>query len=112
VSSTTALVVVAGIVAGLNVPFGWWRAGTRKLSLPWFLAVHAPVPLVVATRLAAGVRWQLATLPVLVGSYALGQWAGGRLRRRRDARRGAPVPAPQAGAGTEDGAAGPLSRRT
>jgi len=82
VTDPAALAVVAAAVVVLNLPFGWWRAGTRKLSLPWFVAVHAPVPLVVATRLVLGVRWQLATVPVLVGSYALGQYLGGRLRER------------------------------
>jgi hypothetical protein len=94
VSSPATLAAVAAVVVVLNVPFGFWRARTRKLSLPWFVAVHAPVPLVVATRLLAGVRWQLAVLPVLVGAYALGQFLGGRLRRRA---RAGPSAGPSAG---------------
>jgi hypothetical protein len=74
--------MVAVGVFVVNLPFGFWRAGVRKLSLPWFVAVHAPVPLVVLMRLASGLGFQLATFPVLVGAFFAGQLAGGRLRRR------------------------------
>ena len=46
--------MVAAAVFAVNVPFGWWRAGTRKFSRSWFLAVHAPVPLVVLLRIVSG----------------------------------------------------------
>jgi len=64
----------------LNLPFGFWRAGVRKFSLRWFLAVHAPVPLIVVLRLAAGLGWRLSTFPVLVGAFFGGQLLGGRIR--------------------------------
>jgi hypothetical protein len=64
----------------LNLPFGFWRAGVRKFSVPWFLAVHAPVPMVVGVRLVAGLGWQLATFPVLIGAFFTGQIVGGKLR--------------------------------
>lgn len=74
------LAVTLGVFV-LNLPFGFWRAGVRKLSLPWFVAVHAPVPAVVLMRYASGLGFQLATFPVLVGAFFAGQLAGGRLRR-------------------------------
>jgi hypothetical protein len=77
------LPVLALSVALVNVPFGYWRAGTRKLSLPWFVAVHAPVPIVVALRLAAGVAWRLSAFGVLAAAFFTGQYAGGALRRWR-----------------------------
>ena len=80
------LPVLALFVAVLNVPFGYWRAGTKKLSLPWFVAVHAPVPIVVLLRLAAGVTWRLSAFGVLAGAFFTGQWAGGALRRWRKGR--------------------------
>jgi hypothetical protein len=67
----------------LNLPFGWWREGTRKLSVPWFLAIHAPVPVVVLLRRALGVSLGWSTLPFLLLAYFLGQASGARLRRRR-----------------------------
>lgn len=74
------LALVAAAVLILNVPFGFWRGGVRKFSLPWFVAVHAPVPLVYLVRLAAGVSWSLTILPVLVGAFFTGQFLGSRLR--------------------------------
>lgn len=76
----TRLLVVAACVFVVNVPFGYWRAGVRKLSVPWCLAVHAPVPLVILLRWASGLGFELATLPLVVGAYFGGQLVGGRLR--------------------------------
>jgi len=78
----------------VNVPFGFWRAGVSRFSLPWFVAVHAPVPLVVLMRYAAGLGFQLWTFPVLVGAFFAGQLVGGRLRGVRPAppRAGRPGP--------------------
>jgi len=72
----------AAAVATVNVPFGYWRARTRRFSLPWFAAVHVPVPLVVVIRLLLGVGWRLSTLPVLAAAFLAGQLLGGLLRRR------------------------------
>ncbi len=73
---------VAALIFLLNVPFGFWRAGVRKFSPAWFLAVHAPVPLAIGLRWASGLGFHLATLPLYVGAFVLGQFAGGRLRPR------------------------------
>jgi hypothetical protein len=81
---------VAAAILALNLPFGWWRAGTRRLSLPWFLAVHLPVPLAIGLRFAAGLGFRFATLPLFVAAFFGGQFLGGRLRRRR-AERAVPV---------------------
>jgi hypothetical protein len=75
----TVGVSVAGVLV-LNVPFGFWRAGTKRFTLPWFLAIHVPVPLAVGLRLSAGVGWRLGTLPLFVGAFVVGQFLGGRLR--------------------------------
>jgi hypothetical protein len=75
------LLTVAGIVLLINLPFGYWRAGARRFSLPWFLAVHLPVPPVVALRLSTGLGWHWTTFPALVGAFFAGQLLGGGLRR-------------------------------
>ncbi len=77
---------VALLVFLVNLPFGYWRAGVLKFSRPWFLAVHLPVPLVIALRLVSGLGFQLATFPVMVGAFFAGQLVGGRLRVWRRAR--------------------------
>jgi hypothetical protein len=38
---------VAAVVFLLNIPLVYWRAGVKKFSLQWVLAIHLPVPLVV-----------------------------------------------------------------
>jgi hypothetical protein len=75
----TLWLVALGVFV-LNLPFGFWRAGVRRLSPPWFVAVHAPVPLVVLLRYVSGLGFQLATFPILVGAFFAGQLVGGRLR--------------------------------
>jgi hypothetical protein len=80
-SLTSILWRAALAVVALNLPFGFWRAGLRKYTLPWIVAVHAPVPLVIAIRYGSGLGWQLVTFPVLVGAFFTGQFVGGRLRR-------------------------------
>lgn len=79
--------IVAAVIALMNVPFGFWRAGVRKFSPAWFVAVHAPVPLAVGLRFASGLGFRWETLPLFVAAFFGGQWLGGRLRRRREARR-------------------------
>lgn len=70
----------AAIVLTINLPFGFWRASVRKFTLPWILAVHLPVPLVIAVRYASGLGWHLITFPVLIGAFFTGQFVGGKLR--------------------------------
>jgi len=76
----------------LNLPFGFWRQGVRKFSPAWFVAVHAPVPAVIALRILSGMGFQLVTVPIVVSAYFAGQFVGGRIRRRRDESPAASVP--------------------
>ncbi|MFH1920376.1 MAG: hypothetical protein ABIP48_10890 [Planctomycetota bacterium] len=74
---------VAVAVVLVNLPFGYWRAGTQRFTLPWFVAVHAPVPLVAALRILSGLGWSLTTFPVLVAAFFTGQFLGGKFRHRQ-----------------------------
>ncbi len=84
---------VAALVLLINLPFGYWRADAGKFSRQWFLAVHLPVPLVIGLRLASGLGFQLATFPVMIGVFFLGQLAGGQLHGMLKKRTGARVTA-------------------
>ncbi len=86
-STLQAVATVAIFTFLLNVPFGWWRAGVRKFSPAWFVAIHAPVPAIFALRFALGLPFRWITLPLYVAMYFGGQFVGSRLRMRRDARR-------------------------
>ncbi len=71
------LLVVAGTVLTFNLPFGYWRSNVKRFSKQWFLAVHIPVPFVIALRILSGMGWRLITFPVMVGAFFTGQLLGG-----------------------------------
>ena len=81
------LLLVSVLVFLINVPFGSWRARVPARSRQWFLAVHLPVPLVIALRVFSGLGFQPASFPLIVGAFFLGQYVGGRVRRLSGARR-------------------------
>jgi F0F1-type ATP synthase membrane subunit a len=66
----------------MNLPFGFWRAGAKRFTRPWFVAVHAPVPFVILLRVVSGLGWHLVSFPVLIGAFFTGQFLGGAMRRR------------------------------
>ena len=76
-----SLLEVALAVLVLNIPFGFWRRGTRRFTLPWFLAVHLPVPVVVGLRVFSSLGWRFTTFPVLIASFFFGQFFGGKLHQ-------------------------------
>lgn len=85
-----SLPAAAVLVAGVNLPFGYWRSRVPRFSRAWFLAIHLPVPLVVALRVLSGLGWRFNTFTVLVGAFCAGQWLGSAayhavlwIRRRR-----------------------------
>ena len=71
------LLLVALAVFLFNIPFGYWRAGLRKLSPLWFAAIHLPVLVVVGARWWAGLDWHF--IPVTAACFFAGQFAGVRL---------------------------------
>ena len=73
--------VIALIVFVFNIPFGYWRANTKKFSLQWVLAIHLPVPVIIALRLYSGFGFEFITYPVLVGAFFGGQIFGKYLNK-------------------------------
>jgi len=67
----------------INLPFGYWRGGLKKLSFWWFVAIHAPVPAVILVRKfhLLELSWLLA--PFLLGSYFIGQFMGRKIYDRK-----------------------------
>lgn len=84
----STLALAALVVFIVNLPFGYWRAGLRRLSAAWFVAIHAPVPLVIAMRWLLELPFRWGTLPLFVAAYFGGQFTGARLRQVR----GGPAP--------------------
>lgn len=66
----------------INLPLGYLREGTRKLSLTWFVYIHLSVPVIAYLRIINHVStW---AIPPFIACALLGQIAGGRMRRRRN----------------------------
>ncbi len=98
-SESTAYAAAMTATFLLNVPFGYWRGGLRKFSPAWFVAIHAPVPLVVALRFALGLKFRWLALPLFAASYFAGQYVG----HRRRVGRLASLPAETPPRGSPDG---------
>ena len=84
-TGTVAYLAAIGVTFVINVPFGYWRAGVRKFSPQWFVAVHAAVPMVIALRYALGLPFRWGMFPLFVAAYFGGQYVGSRLRLQREA---------------------------
>lgn len=74
------------IVLLINIPFGYWRANVPKFSSQWVLAIHIPIPFIIALRIFSGIGWQPISFPLLVGAFFLGQF-GGSYAKKNLARR-------------------------
>jgi hypothetical protein len=70
------LLLIGLVVFAMNIPFGYWRSNTRRFSLQWFLAIHIPVPFVIAIRLGAHLGFHWTSYVVLVTAFFLGQQFG------------------------------------
>ena len=79
--------IVAGTVLTLNLPFGYWRSQVKRFSKQWFLAVHIPVPFVIALRILSGLGWRFITFPVMIGAFFTGQLLGGLIQHLHDRNR-------------------------
>ena len=73
-------IAVLIVVALINVFFGYWRSNTARFSKEWMLAIHIPVPIAIILRLSF-LGWNWLLLPAFVGAFAIGQFAGGQVRR-------------------------------
>lgn len=77
----TKLIIITILVFILNIPFGYWRVNVRRFSTQWFLAIHIPVPFIVALRLLSGIGFSWYTYLFLVGGFFLGQQFGSILMK-------------------------------
>jgi len=76
------LLIISALVFVIVIPFGYWRSNVKKLSLQWFLAIHIPVTLIIAIRIASGIGFAWYTYIFLVTAFFLGQKAGGLLIKK------------------------------
>ena len=77
----TQLILISLLVFILNFPFGYWRANVTRFSSQWFLAIHIPVPFIVALRLLSDIGFAWNTYIFLVGAFFLGQKFGAMIMK-------------------------------
>ncbi|MCA9400146.1 MAG: ferrochelatase [Candidatus Omnitrophica bacterium] len=64
-----------------NIPCGYLRQGYAKFSFPWFLWIHASIPLLIYLRITTGVSpW---IIPLSIFCAVIGQVFGSRMRLQR-----------------------------
>jgi hypothetical protein len=61
----------------INLPFGYFRSKTRRYSLPWFLYIHIPIPLIFVARTFSHIEFRY--IPIFVLAALAGQILGGKL---------------------------------
>ncbi len=74
-----SLIELMLIVFLINLPFGYWRSKADRFSKQWMKAVHIPVPVVFLLRISSGFSWNI--IPLLMLSFATGQFIGGNIRK-------------------------------
>lgn len=70
------IIIVAGIIFFINLPFGALRANVKKYSIKWFLYIHLPIPVVVFLRIYSEIGFAFYTYPILLGAFFTGQLLG------------------------------------
>lgn len=71
---------VAMFALALNIPFGHFRAPTKKFSIAWFAYIHLPIPAIFVFRKAAGLGY--GAIPFIVAGAVAGQIIGARLNKK------------------------------
>jgi len=77
------LILISLIVFVITLPFGFWRGSVKKFSLQWFLAVHIPVPFIIALRFLSNIGFEWYTYPLIDGTFFLGQFLGGKIAKNK-----------------------------
>jgi len=66
------------LALSVNVPLGYLRRRSRRLSWRWFLWVHLSIPLIAACRILS--HFGFIVVPWRGGAAVVGQLGGGRIR--------------------------------
>lgn len=78
-----SIILLLGITLAafvLNLPFGYLRAGAKKLSVKWFLYIHLPIPFIFVLRNLAG--FSVRYIPIIAVGAILGQLIGGKFNNQ------------------------------
>lgn len=73
------LLLLLAFAFAVNLPLGYLREGTPRLSVLWFVYIHLSIPFLIALRISYGLGW--GVVPYSIACAVLGQILGGRARR-------------------------------
>jgi hypothetical protein len=73
------LILLSLIIYIFNIPFGYWRTNVRKFSLQWALAIHVPIPFIIALRILSNIGFGIETYIFFVSAFFLGQLTGKKI---------------------------------
>ncbi len=73
------LLLTSIITILLNIPFGYWRANVRRFNMQWYLAIHLPVPAIIALRIFGGIGFHWSTYVAMIAAYLFGQFLGEKI---------------------------------
>ena len=74
---TVLLVILLTGAFVVTIPFGIWRARTKKFSVTWFLAIHLPIPAIFLLRSELG--FSALWIPAVIVASVAGQVLGARI---------------------------------
>ena len=70
------ILIVSILIILINLPFGYWRGNVKKLSLQWVLAIHIPVPIIIALRIYSEIGFTWYSYIFLISAFFIGQKIG------------------------------------
>lgn len=79
----TKILIFAIVIYLINIPFGFWRAGTQRFTLSWYLAIHIPVPAIILLRVYYDLGWTWQSYTILVAAFFFGQLTGQLIRKNK-----------------------------
>ncbi len=75
----TAILSICSLI--LNVFLGKWRTHYKKMTLKWWLLIHASIPIIIPLRIYLDTP--KICIPIFIGLAILGQLIGSRLYKRQ-----------------------------
>ena len=72
------IAVIAVLSFGINVPLGIWCHKFKKFTFPWWLVIHASIPVIIALRI--WLNTPRVFIPLFIGLAVLGQFIGSRFK--------------------------------
>ncbi len=78
------IIIVAVVAFLLNIFLGVWRKKYRKMTLPWWLLIHASIPVIIPLRIMLNTPKLL--IPVFIGLAFLGQLIGSKKLKLNEVR--------------------------